>query len=256
MNTKKWYIIKKFIPNFMYSHLLNSYYVLRSASYQGNKVYCTCCNKGYKAFYPDNGPFGECPGCGSSARHRLVSLYLERKTNFFKDNLRVLHIAPEHGTYKKFRKLGNLEYLSADLNSVRAKIKMDITNIQFEDNSIDVSLSSHVLEHIDDDKKAMKELYRIQKPSGWSIHQVPMDKRRKHTFEDKDINTDEERAKIYGHHDHKRVYGADYPKRLEEAGFKVICDGFAKSLSEHELLGFGINKEETIYLCIKEQAPG
>jgi SAM-dependent methyltransferase len=252
MNLRKWYKIKRFIPGFVYTPLLDTYYFLRSFPYKGNRVYCACCEKEYDRFYPDNSPFGECPGCGSSARHRLISLYLQRETGFFNKKLKVLHIAPEHSTYKRFKRLKNIDYITADLGSARAQIKMDITDIPFENDTFDVILSSHVLEHIEDDIKAMKELYRVQKPEGWSIHQVPIDKSREQTYEDKNIVTPDQREKIYGHHDHKRIYGLDYTNRLERAGFKVKCDSFSSTLSDSELLKYGIDPGEIIYLCSKE----
>ena len=217
----------------------------------GDNVYCPCCNNHFRQFFKD-GKYGGCPGCGSSARHRLIVLYLERKTNFFKDRIKALHFAPEHSLFKKFRKMKNLEYISADLGSARAKMKIDMTKIPFVNDFFDVVLSSHVLEHISNDYTAMKELYRIQKPKGWSIHQVPIDKTRNQTFESPNIKTPDQREKVYGHHDHKRIYGLDYPKRLEQAGFKVKCDLFARTLKNEEILRYSLSPDEVVYLCLKE----
>lgn len=133
----------------------------------------------------------------------------------------------------------NLDYYSADLNSARAKCKVDLTEMPFENNSFDVIFSIHVLEHVTNDIHAIKELYRVQKPSGWSIHLVPINTLYKFPYEDKKINSNKKRQKIYGHHDHKRVCGLDY------------YDRFGQTLSSQELKKFGIDPVEKIYLCKK-----
>lgn len=145
----------------------------------------------------------------------------------------------------------NLEYISADLGSAHAKMKIDMTKIPFVNDFFDVVLSSHVLEHIGNDRTAMKEICRIQKPKGWSIHQVSNDKTRNQTFESPHIKTPDQREKVYGHHDHKRIYGLDYPNRLEQLGFNVQSEMFAKTINKEELIRYSINPEEIIYLCLK-----
>jgi len=109
------------------------------------------------------------PSTLSLERHRLLWLYLQNETNFFQENLGVLHFAPEQAFYKRFKKLKNINYTTTDLNSPLADIKADICNLPFPDNSYDVILCNHVLEHIPNDTLAMKELYRVLKPGGWGV---------------------------------------------------------------------------------------
>lgn len=225
--------------------------------YRGHNVSCPVCGKSYKTFLPYG--YGKsirnnrlCPGCLSLERHRLLWLYLKNKTNFFTENLKFLHIAPEQPFIKRFRKMENLEYITADLESPIADVKMDIQDIPFENESFDVVICNHVLEHVDDDRKAMQEVYRILKKGGWAILQVPIDINRQITYEDNSIITPEERQKHFGQYDHRRVHGKDYGKRLKEAGFKVIEDDFVHSFSPEEITKFCFDKEETIYLNIKE----
>lgn len=179
-------------------------------------------------------------------------MFLHKKTNLFSGNLKVLHFAPEHCFAKHLKKLANLKYLTADLGSPRAMIKLDMTNITFPDNSFDVVISSHVLEHIEDDIRAMHELLRVQKSNGWSVHLVPIDHSREDTFEDPEIVTPEERNRIYGHYDHKRIYGNDYKKRLESAGFKVEVFATRDFCTDEEILNMGLFENTEIYLCKKD----
>ncbi len=163
----------------------------------------------------------ECPVCFSIDRNRLLYLYLTNKTNLFSDTLKVLHVAPELCLIPLFESHSNIDYLSADLVSKSAKIKMDITAINYPDNSFDVVICNHVLEHVDEDRKAMKELYRVLKPGGWGILQTPISLTLEKTIEDSSITEPDERLKAFGQPDHVKLYSLDYLTRLEESGFKV-----------------------------------
>jgi SAM-dependent methyltransferase len=174
------------------------------------------------------------PSTLSLERHRLLWLFLKRETVFFKEHLKVLHFAPEQAFYKRFRKLSNLQYTTTDLNSPLADIKADICNLPFEDNSFDVILCNHVLEHIPDDTKALQEIYRILKPNGWAILQIPQDYNREQTFEDDSITDPKERAKIFGQYDHVRVYGMDFFDKLKTIGFEVSAVEYTNQFSEKE----------------------
>jgi ubiquinone/menaquinone biosynthesis C-methylase UbiE len=130
-------------------------------------------------------------------------------------------------------------------------IKADITNIPFEDNSFDIIICNHVLEHIPDDRLAMSELYRVMKKGAWAILQVPIDYNRETTYEDFTITTPEGREKFFGQNDHVRIYGRDYPDRLKSVGFSVMEDDFIKSFSEEEISKFVFTPSELIYFCKK-----
>ena len=178
-------------------------------------------------------------------------LYLKHKPNLFSDNLRLLHFAPEYILQKNFASFPNLDYVSADLDSPLAMVKADIMNIPYKDDSFDVILCSHVLEHVADDQKAMRELFRVLMPGGWAILQSPVDRQRNETFEDPNVTSPQDRLRFFGQSDHVRVYGRDYKDRLEKAGFSVKVDGYVRSLGADEINVHGLREDEVIYLCTK-----
>jgi SAM-dependent methyltransferase len=245
--SKSWYKIKSLIPQGIYEPLLSIYYFINRSFYYGNNVTCPICENNFKKFQGES-----CPKCGSSSRHRALWLFLKRKTDFFERDLKLLHFAPEHCFYKKLRDQKNINYTTGDICSPRAIAKIDITNINYPDNSFDVIISSHVLEHVPNDCQAMKELSRVQKSDGWAIHLVPIDHSREKTYDDPLINTPEKREKIYGHHDHKRIYGLDYTKRLEINGFKPHIFKVIDYINENEILKFGLDPNIEICYCQKK----
>ena len=191
------------------------------------------------------------PSTLSLERHRLLWLYLKNETDFFKKKLKVLHFAPEQAFYRRFRKLPNLDYTTTDLNSPLADVKADICDLPFEDKSFDFILCNHVLEHIPDDTKAMNELYRILKPGGNAILQIPQDLDSAKTFQDDSITDPKERAKIFGQYDHVRVYGRDFFDKLRAVGFKVEEVDYTSKLSEAEIDKYRLAKGEIIPVCHK-----
>lgn len=212
-------------------------------------------NKSFRTFLPygyqNQRPNVLSPSTLSLERHRLLWLYLQRETAFFSAKAKMLHFAPEQAFYKRFRKMKNLDYTTTDLNSPLADVKADICNLPFEDNSYDIIFCNHVLEHIPDDQKAMQELYRILKPDGYAILQIPQDLNREKTFEDNSITDREERTKIFGQYDHVRVYGKDYFNKLEMVGFHVKQIKFAEQLSREEIERYRINRTEILPVCFK-----
>ncbi|MBN4070268.1 class I SAM-dependent methyltransferase [Olleya sp. AH-315-F22] len=191
------------------------------------------------------------PSTLSLERHRLLWLYLKNETDFFSANKKVLHFAPEQAFYKRFKNMNNLNYTTSDLNSPLADVKADICNLPFADNEFDVIFCNHVLEHIPDDTKAMKELYRVLKPNGMAILQIPQDLSRETTFEDDTITDKKERAKIFGQYDHVRVYGRDYFDKLRSIGFKVDEVDYTATLSEEDITRYCLAKGEIIPVCFK-----
>ena len=184
-----------------------------------------------------------CPGTLSLERHRLLWLYLDRKTSFLTDSIRVLHVAPEQVFYKKFKSFSHWDYTTTDLHSPLADVKADICALPFEDNSYDLILCNHVLEHIPNDLKAMKELYRVLKPRGTAILQVPLEEDRENTFEDDSITDQQERTRIFGQYDHVRVYGQDYYNRLQKAGFKANPVDYIKEVTKGDIKRFALPTE-------------
>ena len=193
------------------------------------------------------------PSTLSLERHRLLWLFLKNETDFFtsKEKKKVLHFAPEQAFYKLFRNQKNLDYTTTDLFSPLADVKADICNLPFNDNQYDVILCNHVLEHIPDDTKAMKELYRVLKPGGMAILQIPQDLSRKETFSDDSITDPKERAKIFGQYDHVRIYGRDYFDKLRSIGFKVIEENYTLKISAEEAEKYCLAKGEIIPVCYK-----
>lgn len=202
---------------------------------------------GYKTIRPN----ALCPGTLSLERHRLLWLYLKRKTTFLEDSLKVLHIAPEQLFYSTFKTFLHWDYTTTDLYSPLADVKADICDLPFEENSYDLILCNHVLEHIPEDQKAMEELYRVLKPGGTLIAQVPLEEDRSITFEDNSITDKTKRTEIFGQYDHVRVYGKNYYKKLESVGFKTQAIDFLKELSAEEIETFVLPKNERIPIAKK-----
>lgn len=191
------------------------------------------------------------PSTLSLERHRLLWLYLNRETDFFTAPKKVLHFAPEQAFYKRFRKQANLEYITTDLESPLADVKADICNLPFESDAFDVILCNHVLEHIPDDTQAMKELFRVLKPGGMGIFQIPQDLNRAVTFEDNSITDRQERARVFGQYDHVRIYGRDYFNKLRSIGFVVNEVDYTALLSSDEIERYCLAPEEIIPVCFK-----
>ncbi len=191
------------------------------------------------------------PSTLSLERHRLFWLYLKNETNFFTAEHKVLHFAPEQAFYRRFKKMGHLKYITTDLNSPLADVKADICDLPFNDNEFDVIFCNHVLEHITDDTKAMQELFRVLKPNGYGIIQIPQDLSRASTFEDETITNKKERAKIFGQYDHVRVYGRDYFHKLRSVGFHVEEVDYTASLSKEDIDKFRLANGEIIPLVSK-----
>ena len=229
-----------------------------SIFYIGNEVECPVCNSHYRKFLPygrntSSRENALCPGCLSLERHRLMGLYLKRKTNFFTaPNLKVLHVAPEYCFIDRFEKMKNLDYITGDIESPLAKVKMDIHQIPFEDNTFDVAFCNHVMEHVDDYVLAMSELHRVLKPGGWALIQSPQDMKYAVTYEDATITDPKEREKYFLQNDHLRLFGRNYNHELEKGGFTVKEDRFVMDeLTKQEVKRYALPSEEIVYFCQK-----
>jgi len=193
----------------------------------------------------------ECFWCGALERHRFVWLYFNKMTDLFDgSDKNMLHVAPEPFFEQELESRFGEEYITADLFDPRAKVKMDITDIQYPDASFDVIYCSHVLEHVPDDKKAMREFYRVLKPDGWAILLVPVLGEK--TIENPEISDPSERKRLFGRIDHVRQYGTDYADRLRETKFNVKIFRPSDFLTDDERVLFGItDASEEIYYCTK-----
>ena len=238
--------------------LIRLSYVVRpilALALKGNKFTDPIDGKSFSTFLPYG--YGNqrnnvlSPSTLSLERHRLLWLYLRDETDFFTAPKKVLHFAPEQAFYKRFRNQKNLDYTTTDLNSPLADVKADICKLPFPDNSYDLILCNHVLEHIPDDTTAMKELYRVLKPGGMGIFQIPQDLNREKTFEDNSITDRDQRAKIFGQYDHVRIYGRDFFEKLRSIGFKVVEEDYTKKISAELVSEYCLAPGEIIPVCYK-----
>lgn len=192
----------------------------------------------------------QCPSCDSLERHRLSWLVIKDRLKDTK-NKKLLHIAPEKVFKEKFTEIFKENYITADISGKNVSMQMDITDIRLPDDSFDYIYCSHVLEHIIDDRKAMRELYRVTKHGGWAILLVPIVLQGK-SEEDFTIISEEDRLKYYGHPEHVRNYGNDYVDRLIESGWKVEIIYPEDILNEEEIIQMRITKAAgEIYFCTK-----
>jgi SAM-dependent methyltransferase len=221
-------------------------------------VECPCCGGRFRRFEPFGAKIREnalCPECGALERHRLQWLYLRERTNIRSARLRLLHFAPEPYLQKLLRALPNLDYVSADLRSPRADLLTDILALPVASDRFDVVLCSHVLEHVPDDRAAMRELLRVMKPGGWGVIQVPIGPRRETTFEDWSVTSEADRERVFGQLDHVRIYGTDYYDRLREAGFDVEQVPLPMELGPESTRRYGLRIREVVCVVRKPGPP-
>jgi SAM-dependent methyltransferase len=195
--------------------------------YAGRNVWCPVCERSARRFAPHRGrPHARCPHCGSLERHRVLWMWLRDRVP---PGAHVLHVAPEPGLAQRLQELST-NYLSVDLDSPHAMKHCDVTEIPEPDASFDVVICNHVLEHVSDDRKAMRELRRVLRPGGLAVLQHPVHDR-PDTYEDASVVDPGARLRVFGQEDHVRIYGWDMLDRLREAGFADVavpepCDDY------------------------------
>ncbi len=273
---KKSSVLKRIIPFPIGVKIRGFWQRIMAIYYTGSKYYCPYCKRHFRKMLKGGFDFpvikekhivgggyrinDVCPRCYSTDRDRLVFLYLKNKTDIFEKKIKLLHIAPEGCLKALLLSYPNIEYFTGDKYSKgyqgyyydRDVIQMDITNIPYEDNKFDVIICNHVLEHITDDKAAMSELFRVLKPGGWAMLQVPISLVLDKTFEDKSITSEKDREKYFGQFDHIRIYAKDYKDKLENVGFKVtIHSPFKENWNITDIEKYAINPEEEIYIAHK-----
>ena len=230
--------------------------VIKRVLYSGTQRYCPVCECSARKFrkfgvVPRDDAW--CPFCGSLERHRLLWRFLQEKTEFFqcRSGTRMLHIAPESCFEARFRQQIGPGYLTADLMEP-ADVRMDITDIQYPNDSFDIIYCSHVLEHVPDDRKAMREFHRVLKSDGWAVFMVPITIDQ--TVEDPSITDPRERLRSFGQHDQCARYGRDFVDRLKEAGFHVNVTAARDFLSDDEVVRIAVRNALTgeVFHCSKD----
>lgn len=248
---KRW--LKRQLPPGMLLLLRKRYALLR---YQGTARYCPACDTQLGRFIAGgeflNRPEARCPACGALERHRLIALFFREWSDLFSGgNRSMLHFSPEAVFEQQFRHIPELDYLTADLSDPRVMVRMDISAIPYPDHHFDIIYCSHVLEHVPDDRQAMRELRRVLKPSGWAVLQVPVTVET--TVEDPTVTDPQERLRLFGQEDHVRRYGIDYPQRLEAAGFRVLAIPAERIAGEARVARLGLDGDEKIFFCTPEE---
>lgn len=265
--------IKKLIPFSFAKKLRGIWQRLMSIYYYGHKYECPFCKNTFRKLL--SGGFDLpvikekeiigagrrantiCPRCYSTDRDRLVLTYLKKSSPIFDKKLKVLHIAPSGSLKALLSNLDNLDYQSGvkyhegfyyskDISLI------DITELSFKDDSFDVIFCNHVLEHIHEDRKAMRELFRVLKPGGWGILQVPISNLFEETYENPAITEPKEREIHFGQFDHVRIYGKDYVKRLTEVGFRVKEVSPLTEWEESNIEKYAVNKDEVLFIVFKD----
>jgi SAM-dependent methyltransferase len=232
---------------------------LRALARRGDRVHCPCCDGDFDRFVRHRGrPHAKCPRCGALERHRLLWLYLTQRTDLLSRPLSLLHFAPEHAYRRRLSRMPGLRYVTADLDSPLAMHRCDIMDQPFADGSFDAVLCSHVLEHVEDDRRALAEIRRVLRPNGWAILMSPIDRRRDSTFEDAAIATPEERHRAFGQSDHVRLYGRDFAERVAATGFAVRTETYLERLDEETIARLGLRREqddafcdEDVFICVR-----
>ncbi len=249
-------IYKLVAPEKTRIEIIYLYNRIKGCFLRGNTYYCNYCEKGFRKFLPKGNiqrKNAMCPNCMSLERTRLLLEYLRNETDIFKKNLRVLHFAPERCLFNVLKK-ENINYIDGDINPLLAREIIDITNIQYSDNYFDIIICSHVLGHIPDEKKTLKELKRVLHQNGELIIMSLIDLTLEYTLENVNIKTSAEKLKYYGEPDLERLYGKDIVKRLQKAGFIVDEIDYRTKVDGilSEKLNLGDGSREMIFKCTKQ----
>ncbi len=181
----------------------------------------------------------------------MIWIYLKRETDFFTAPHKMLHVAPEHCFISRFKAIKTLEYTTGDIESPLADVKMDLHEAPFEDESFTIIFCNHVLEHVEDDIKAMSEIYRMLVPGGWAILQIPLfyplpEK----TIEDPSISDPKKREELFGQDDHVRKYGLDYQDRLRSVGFQ-LRENYVEEIPETDMKKYALPQNEILFVVNK-----
>ena len=222
-----------------------------TARHRGHAVHCPICEHSFDAFMNDwNRVNALCWRCGSHERHRAQWLLLQRRPQLLLQARSLLHFSPEHCLAQRLRRVSHLRYVTSDLDETQdADLRLDITRLDLPDAAFDAVLCSHVLEHVDDDARAMAELRRVTSPQGFCLVMVPIDLGRTTTYEDASITDPADRQREFLQFDHVRLYAPDIATRLQAAGFDVETIDMTRELGEVETERHRLLASDLIFLC-------
>lgn len=225
---------------------------MKRAAFSGQTHFCPVCESDLRSFFRfGHLPAEWCPVCTSMKRHRLLWVFMQRETTIFAGtSKRVLHIAPEEALEPRLRGALGPGYVTADLYDPRVQDKVDIMDMPYADDTFDVILCSHVLEHVEDDQAALQEFRRVLNPGGWAAIMVPYNEHSL-TDEDPSVASEAEREKRFGQADHVRYYGRDLVERLERAGLRVRMVRAIDLLGPGALVVTGVDEQERIFIGTK-----
>lgn len=252
MKSKMKKLLKNGLPPFVIRQLVLARYrlgVARNRSrYGGGAYFCPVCDGAIREFRI-SGEATDCPVCRAGERSRADWAYLREHTDLFSAARKsLLHVAPEPFFLIRFRKQKGLDYRSIDLASPLAERKMDVTDLRFPDRRFDAIYCSHVLEHVENDRRALAEFFRVCKPGGWALLQVPVTAAK--TCEDFSIRDPRERLRVFGNEGHVRRCGPDYGERMQAAGFAVSVLPVRSVFSAEVLDRMGIrNRNRYLFFC-------
>ncbi|MCK9219695.1 MAG: methyltransferase domain-containing protein [Bacteroidales bacterium] len=264
--------LKNSVPFWLGRKLRGGYQKILGLMYSGDFYYCPYCQRSFRKLLPGGydipvlyekqvigAGYREndvCPRCFSLDRDRLLYIFLEEETTIFTSPITLFHVAPEGCLRSLLSSLPNITYVPGvkylEGYYYKRQINLlDITSIPYDKEVFDVIICNHVLEHIQNDKLAISELYRVLKPGGWAILQVPISKNLPTTFEDNSVTSPEDRERVFGQFDHVRIYGQDYKDRLENAGFSVRKFNPTMENISMDIHKYAINPEENLYIAYK-----
>ena len=238
-------LLRKIIPGkliFKYEPVLRGILYL---FYKGSNFRCNICSKKLRKFIEIPNTDKLCPNCGSSSRDRRLWQVLD--SEFLKIRTEILDFSPSRSIYRKLKKTPFISYTSTDLSGDFISEKsFNITDINIGSESYDLIICYHVLEHIENDSRAMKELYRVLRKNGTCIIQTPFKDGK--IYENPSLKTEEERLKYFGQKDHVRIYSVSGLKeRLSNCGFEVDVRKFIEEINNYT----GFVENETILICHK-----
>ncbi len=266
-------LITKILPENISRLIKKIYLSIRGLYYYGYSYHCQICDHHFRAMLPGGFDLDVirqkeiigagrrnnniCPYCQSTDRDRLVYRYLSQETDILTKKMRILHVSPEPALYNNLKNRSNIVYVTGTKYSegiyYHKYIKsIDLLALPFADGEFDIVICNHVLEHIEDDAKAISEIYRVLIDGGLAILQVPISNLLEVTYEDSSVTSKKGREKHFGQFDHLRIYGKDYSNRLENAGFKVQkYSPFSDEYYEKVLMQFALNKKEKLFVAHK-----